>query len=320
MQRRTVLNWGAAAWAAQAVQASANSGPITFYVGFSAGSPVDVLARRVAEGVGKQLSRTVIVENKPGASGVLAMSALQQAPANGLHYVITPTTLLTLYPHTYTKLPYNSADFSAVAPICEFDAAVAVSAKHPASRMSEFLPWARSLGRPVTCGVVALGSPPHLLALLLSAHEKFPLEPIVYRGVPQMTQDLVQGSPDMAISLHLSFSELSRAGRLRVLASSGAQRGSLLPDVPTFQEARISMPEIYEWFGVFGRAGAPHSALADVAGAVTVTVRDRETKTAIESLGMRALTRDTTWATEQMRREASSWGDLVQRTGFKPLS
>lgn len=292
-----------------------------FLYGFPAGSSGDIVARRVAERVaGTPYARSAaVVENKPGAGGRIALDGLKQAAPDGATLCLSPFSCTSLYPHIYTKLGYDPvADFVPVSIAALMFHGLAVGPIVPASVKSvgEFLAWARANPKNASYGSPAAGSTPHFIGALLGLNNGVELRHVPYRGsVPGVT-DLVGGQIASMVTPSGDFIANHKAGKLRVLATSGARRSPYLPDVPTFAEQGMPEFTVEEWFGFYARAGTPAGIVAVANAAINQALKD---SALVEGLGTVGLIAQGSTAAEMaasQKREFERWGPLIKKVGF----
>jgi tripartite-type tricarboxylate transporter receptor subunit TctC len=312
ISRRHLLMSGTTLLAMPAlVRAQAVDAP-KFLYGFPAGSAGDITARRVAEKVaGTSYARNAaVVENKPGAGGRLALDALKASPADGSVLCMTPFSALAIYPHVYRKLSYDPfADFVPVSMSAVMHHGLAVGPMVPATvkTVKDFLAWAKANPNDASYGSPGAGSTPHFLGALLGLNAGVELKHVPYRGsVPGIT-DVVGGQLAAMVTPAGDFLSYHKAGKLRLLATSGKARLPFSIDVPTFAEQGFSDIMLEEWFGFFAPAKTP---------APVVALTD---KSVIEGLGVVGLIAQGSSGedlTRSLRAENERWGPLVKRIGF----
>lgn len=229
----------------------------TIVTGFAAGGTSDTICRRVAQKMQPDYARAVVVENRTGAGGQIAIGYVKGRPADGATILQTPTSMLTIYPHIYKKLPYDPvADLTPVTVGCVFDFGFAVGPAVPASVKSvkDFLAWAKANPAGANFGSPAAGSTPHFVGALIGKSGGVELKHAAYRGTQPAMLDLLGGNisavsgPIGDITQHLS------TGKVRILSVSGEKRSRFAPDVPTLKEQGIDV-EIGNWRGVYGAPG-----------------------------------------------------------------
>ncbi|WP_043458544.1 Bug family tripartite tricarboxylate transporter substrate binding protein [Azohydromonas australica] len=296
---------------------------LTVYVGYPAGGSPDLVARTVAPRLSQALQQKVIIDNRAGAGGGIAMDVLRKAPADGSALVLTPSPPLTINPFVYPRLAYNAfSDFTPVCRVVTFDLALAVPATHPAKTMREFVEWAKKNPNLASYGVPGLGSTPHFLGYLIAQASGIDYRVIGYRGGPQMSGDLIGGQLPSAIGVLSTFLQDHRTGKVRVLATAGASRSSLLPDVPTLAEAlgTSAIRDVMtatEWYGLMAPAGTAPSVIASLNAAVEDVLREPKLVQQLTSQGHDpALLRGAAFG-DLIRKDQDRWRAVVKESGFK---
>jgi tripartite-type tricarboxylate transporter receptor subunit TctC len=323
IQRRQLMLLGAAA-ALPAVTRAQATLPIEqpkFFYGFPAGSAGDICARRVAERVGgtPYAKNAAVVENKPGAGGRLALDALKTSPPDGSALTMAQASALTIYPHIYTKLSYDPfADFVTVAISSVMQHGLAVGPMVPESVKSvrDFLAWAKANPDKANFGSPGAGSTPHFIGALLGLNGGVDLKHVPYRGsVPGVT-DVLAGQIASMVTPAGDFLQHHRAGKLRLLATSGRTRLPFAPDVPTFAEQ--GQPELVaeEWFGFYAPARTPASVVAAANAAITKALADRAVIDGLAAVGLIAQGSTPDEQLRSQRAEFERWAPLVKRIGF----
>lgn len=299
--------------------AQAQSGAVlSMLVGFPAGATPDVIARVVARAMEPSLKRTAIIDNRAGAAGQLALSALKKVTALNDAVAFTPLAALTIYPSTYASLPYDPvADFAPVCTVCTTDTALVVAADHPAHNVSEFVQWCKTNPNKANVGNPGSGSPADFATWMLANASGAPLVRVPYRVPPQITQEIIGGSLAGGIASSSLFAELVKSGRLRVLATSGMKRSLLFPNAPTFIEAGYTDVAVEDWFALYVRKGTPAATINALASSTRDAANDPQVVASLTSLGLALDVRDADWLAELVRKERARWQELVVRAKFK---
>ncbi len=286
-------------------------------VGFPPGGATDTVARRLADKLRGKIAANVLVENRPGAGGQLAVTALKSFPADGSTLLFTPPAPFAIYPFTYKKLAYAPEDVVPVSLVCNFAFAIAVGPAVPASvrSLKEFLDWARQNPTMANFGSPAAGAPPHLVASMLSLNAGVPLTHVPYRGDAPGLQDLMGGQVSAYSSTLGSFMPHLRSGKMRLLAVSGPARSPFAPDTPTYREQGFPI-DITEWFGLFAPAGTPAAAVQQIAATVREAVAQPDFVKSLADFGMAAHATTPTALSNQLRQETEFWRNEVRRIGF----
>ncbi len=289
--------------------------------GFPAGGTADATSRRVADKLaGSAYTKNgAVVENKTGAAGRIAVEAVKSAPADGSVLLLTPYSMMSLYPHIYSKLSYDPvADFVPVGIASALTHGLAVGPLVPDSvkTVKDYLAWAKANPKDASYGSPAAGSTPHFLGALLGLNNGVDLKHIPYRGSIPGVADMIGGQLASMFTPHGDFLANHKAGKIRILATSGAKRSPFVPEVPTFVESGFPDLVVEEWFGFYAPAKTPAATVANANAAIVAALKD---KTVIDSLAIQGLTPIGSSPQEQarsQRAEFERWGPLIKRIGF----
>lgn len=316
--RRHLLRASTAVLAASALPrlARAQSGqPIKLMVGFAAGGSTDNTARLVAEQLRAALGRTVVVENRAGAGGRLMLELAKNAKPDGDTLVFVPHGAMTLFQHIYRNLRYSPDDYAPVARVSISDFGLATGPATNAKTMAEYLAWARDPAHKAAFGSPGVGTAPNFLGELLAKRAKLSLTHVGYRGAAPAVVDVMGGAISLAIVPVADLLQHHQAGKLRILATLGAQRSTFLPKVPTLKESGIDL-ESEAWFGLYAPAGTPTSVINGFNDAVR-----KGMPTLTEPLARMGMVPAPSSPAELARiaqAESAFWAQAVKETGFKP--
>ncbi|WP_406625372.1 tripartite tricarboxylate transporter substrate-binding protein [Acidovorax sp. SDU_ACID1] len=237
------------------------SGPIRIFVGFTPGSPSDVLARGLADKLSKASGQTCIVDNKPGAGGLLAVKSLLQAPADG-HSLLVVSASHAAAPAVTRNLGFDPArDLAAITRIANVPSLLVVSPKLGVSTLQMLLDRLKKEPGALNFSSPGTGSANHFAAEHLLALVKAKATHIPYRGVPEAASAIVAGDCHFSFIPAPNALALVESGRLQVLATSTGTRAQAFPSIPTVAEAGVSQYEFDPWFGVLTQAAVPAQAL-----------------------------------------------------------
>jgi tripartite-type tricarboxylate transporter receptor subunit TctC len=289
-------------------------------VGFPPGGTVDAVARRVAEKLRGNYAKTVVVENKPGAGGRLAVEELKRSAPDGTTLLVTPAAMITLYPHVYTKLAYGVDDVTPVSTVAQVAFAFGVGPAVPESvkNIKDFLAWAKANPAMANYGSPGAGSPPHMEGALLSKESGVELRHVPYRGSAPGIQDLLGGQVTAFSSPIGDYLPHLKSGKLRVLATSGAARSRFAPDVPTYTEQGFKALEMVEWYGLFLPAKAAPEVVQRAATAVRTAMTSPDMAEGLAAFGMEVQVSSPAELTKAVNDENAAWGPIIKKVGFTP--
>ena len=289
--------------------------------GFPVGGTADTTSRRVGDKLaGSTYSRNAaMVENKTGAGGRIAIEAVKNAHPDGSTLLLSAYSMLLIYPHIYRSLSYDTfKDFAPVSIASVLSHGLAVGPMVPASvkNVKDFLAWCKANPDRANYGSPAAGSTPHFLGALLSLESGVAMQHVAYRGsVPGVT-DVIAGQISAMFTPHGDFLANHRAGKLRILATSGKQRSLFVPDIPTFAEQGFSGLTVEEWFGFFAPAKTPANVIATANAAINNALKDKGVVDSLALQGLSPLGSSPDEMAKEMRRLYEQWGPIVKRIGF----
>ena len=289
-------------------------------VGYPPGGPTDTIARLVAERLRGAYAPQVIIDNRAGAAGRLGVEAAKAAQPDGATMLMTPGTVLTIFPHVYQRTTRYDAltDFVPVSPICASPYAFVVRANHPARDPTGFAVWARQQGDAVPFASPAAGAGPHFFGVKMARNLGVQLTHVPYRGSAPALQDLIAGQvPAVAVQVG-DVAEFHRAGQVRILAVSSAERLTSLRDVPTFAELGQGDLTSDEWFGLLLPARTPAPLVEGLHRAIVAAAGTPDLQEALARLEYRASTSSPEDFTRRIRTEREHWAPIVRESGFKP--
>jgi len=289
--------------------------------GFPVGGSADTTSRRIGDKLaGSSFTRNgAIVDNKTGAGGRIAIEAVKNAAPDGSSLLLSAYSMLLIYPHIYRSLSYDPfKDFIPVSTASVLAHGLAVGPMVPASvkTVKDFLAWCKANPDRANYGSPAAGSTPHFLGALLSLESGVAMQHVAYRGsVPGVT-DVIGGQIAAMFTPHGDFLANHRAGKMRILATSGKQRSVFVPDVPTFAEQGFSGLTVEEWFGFFAPAKTPANIVASANAAINAALKDKGVVDSFALQGMSPLGSSPEDMAKEMRRLYEFWGPIVKRIGF----
>jgi tripartite-type tricarboxylate transporter receptor subunit TctC len=310
-----------AAWLPARAQALSTSLPDSarILVGFPPGGAPDIIARRLGEQLAGKLARAVVVENKPGAAGRIAVDAARQAPADGLTLLLNPAGVLTINPHTYKKLNYDPfKDFAPLSLAAQVDFGFGVGPAVPGEvkSIADFARWAKANPGKVSYGSPAAGSPPHFVGDAMSRALGLEMTHVPYRGGAPALNDLMGGQLAAAVLTLGDMIQHEKAGRLRLLAGSGPSRSKFAPELPTFAEQKVPGLEVRDWFAVYIAGQATPEVLARAAPLVRAATASPAYVQALAVASLDAASCSPQELDKLARADFERWAPIVKASGF----
>ncbi|NYT36486.1 ABC transporter substrate-binding protein [Allopusillimonas soli] len=317
--RRRQLMIAAAASAACLIPSAAFAGNdrvVRMLVGFSPGGAVDLVARALADAM-KASGYTVVVENKAGAGGRIATDALLSA-TDDYTILVTPDGNLTLYPHIYRNLRYQRVDLAPISTISEFDFGFAVGAQSPARALSDYLSLAKSDAAMASYGIPGTGTAMQFLGAMLARETGVPLTPVPYKGGAVALADTIGGIIPALITTTPNLIPMHKAGKIRILATSGAQPSSRLESVPTFASLGYADLTLIGYFAAFCRANTPQKIVSELNAAISQAVQSTSFQDTMNRLDFKAISSTPQALTSRMENEDKFWDRVVRKSGYTP--
>jgi len=291
--------------------------PVHILVGFAAGGTADLIARVVAEKLKDTLGQPVIVENRPGAAGRIAADAVKSAPPDGATIMVMPIGPMAVVPHTLKSISYDTLkDFTPIGLGATFQFALAVGPQSGARSWSEFIGWVKANPAKASYATSAAGSLPHFIGVLLSREIGVDMVHIAYKGSAAYVNDLIGGQVPAAIDAVADLTELHRAGRVRILATSGAARSPVLPDVPTFSELGLKNVVATGWFGFFAPANTPKAVVDTLNRGINKALASPDVVERLAKIGMDPATGTPEEFARIVAADYAKWGPIVKASGF----
>jgi tripartite-type tricarboxylate transporter receptor subunit TctC len=287
--------------------------------GSAGGSAPDIVARRVAEQLTGRYAKSTIVENRPGAAGRIAVNALKLAPADGSTLLLAAVSVVSLNPLLYTKLGYDpEVDIRPVSLAAEMPLALAVGPAVPQNVGSarELVEWMRGNPALANIGSPGAGSLPHLLEAMLFRQADVRWTHVPFKGGPPAVTALLGGQIAAVILPEAILSPHRTTGKLRVVATSGAQRSLHMPDVPSFVEQGYRDLVVLERFALFMSGRVPPATIEAAAQAIRLAIAQPALARAFAALGMVAVASTPAGLTAKIAAEKRSWESVVRSTGI----
>ena len=292
--------------------------PIRIIVPFATGGPTDIAARVMAPFLTDFLKRTVIVENKAGATGAIGTELVARAPADGNTILFGTSSSMGSAPVMTAKLPFDVVkDFIPIGTVATIDNVLVVHPGVPAANLREFVAYARANPGKVAFGSSGVGSTYHLGSELFAVQTGTKLNHVPYKGAGPAAQDLLAGHIQMMMDALNSAAPNIKAGKVRALGIANLKRNAELPDVPTLAEQGVSGGEFHQWLAFFLPAGTPRAVADKLNADLNRVLANPEVKERFAKLGMQAAPGTPEELAATLRADLARWSKVVKEANIK---
>ena len=314
MHRRTLaLAAVAAALLAGTVHAQ-DKPPLKILVGFPPGGSADVIARLVGDALRDDFS-PVVVENRPGAGGRIALAAVKNAKPDGQTVIVLPSGPMVLFPHVYKKLEYDAVrDFTPVSLLARFQFGVVSGPASNVKTVAEMLAKAKADPKGATYGSAGSGTLPHFMGVMMEQVTGVPFTHVPFQGSSPANTALLGGHVGYKFDVVSETAELHHAGKVRIIGVTGSKRDPQVPDVPTLKEQGIAM-EATAWFAMYAPAGLPPATLARLEKAVAGAIHKPALQERLQKLGYEPVGSGSAELAAAQRADLARWEKPIKATG-----
>lgn len=293
------------------------SKPVRILVPYAAGGAVDVLARTLGQSLSKTWGQQPVIENRPGAGGIIASQALTQSAPDGYTLILVASGH-PLNQFFYPKLPYDTfKDFTAISEIAYSPLAIVVSKNSPVKNLQELLAAARDKPESLSYGMSGNGTSAHLAGELLNHMGKVKIQSIPYKGGAPALTAVIAGEIPISVNPLPEVVGQLEGNTVRALAVTTAQRSKALPDVPTVAEAGIPGYDASVWWGFLGPAGMAPDIVAKIHADLAAALKDPVVVTALEKMGATPVGNSPKDFDAFMRAEAAKWEPVLKEANIK---
>jgi tripartite-type tricarboxylate transporter receptor subunit TctC len=299
-------------------QANYPTRPVRIIVPSSPGGGTDILSRLVAPGFSERLGQTAVVDNRPGAGSIIGNDIVAKSPPDGYTLLMGISTLAIL-PSMHKKLPYDA--MRDLAPITQVIAAPNILVVHPSlpvKSVKDLIAFAKKHPGELNYGSAGLGTNPHLSMELFLSMTGIKMVHIAYKGLGPALVDLVAGHVVAATSTMLAGLPHVKAGRLRALATTGAKRSAVLPDLPTVAEAGVPGYEAVQWYGLFAPGKTPQPIITKLHDAMVGALKSPAIGDKLKIDGAEAVGSTPEEFGRFLSSETQKWGKVVRAAGIQP--
>ncbi len=325
-RRHTLKALGAAALSATfgvtlplAAQAQAfPDRPVRIVVPFAAGNTLDTALRVVAEEFKKNTGQPLLIDAKPGGSGILAAQTVAQAAPDGYTLLLSNTSMMTINPHTFAKLPYDpEKSFKSVTNFLGASMVMAVHPSVPANNVKEFVDYTKANKGKVSFASFTAGNSSHFAGVILNQRAGIDMTHVPFNGTPPAVQNLVGGQVQAAFLPLLAVKPHLEAGKVKVLAVTSPQRSPLMPQVATFREQGYPDLDIYIWAAISAPAGTPDAVVSRLNAEFVKALGNAEVKEKWRAWDFETLPSTPDELNRFMQADSRRWAEAVRISGFK---
>jgi len=321
-RRELLIALIALAWATQVTAADSGQSypnrPVRFIVPFAPGGSTDTLARTVGQKLGEALGEQVVVDNRSGGNGNIGTDLVAHAAPDGYTILLGYIANLAIGPSLYAKLPFDPVkDLEPVTQLAVAPNILVVHPSVPAKNFKEFIAYAKANPQKVNFASAAVASPGHLAGELLNHAAGIHMQHVPYKGSGQAVVDLVGGQVQVMVSGMSSVMPHIKAGRLRALAVTGAQRSPAVPDIPTIAESGFPKFEATAWYGVLVPARTPKAIVTRLHDEIVRALKMPDVKERLESVGFEIVGSTPEAFGAYIKSEIVKWAPVVKASGAK---
>lgn len=293
-------------------------GPVRVVVPYPPGGSTDRVARIVADKLQANLGVPVVVDNRTGAGGRLAAQQLRGTPANQNVLLVANPAVMVVAPLVFKDNGYDpEKDFVPLSYVNDYDFGLAVASAVPVKELSHLLAWLRANPEQSNFGVPATGSLPHFFALMMGEKAGVKAQVVGYRGSGPLLTDLIGGQVPVAFDTLDTQVQQHQAGKIRILASSGAKRSPYTPNVPTFKEAGLDLVAS-GWNAFYAPASMPAAKADAFSAAIQAVMRDPQTQRLFTESMMTPVVSTRQQTEAMLRAYRAQWAPVVQKSGYQP--
>ena len=293
------------------------SRPVRLIVPFPGGGSADTLARVIGQELQERLGQPFVVENRTGAGGNIGTDAVAKAAPDGATILVTPSSI-AIAPALYTKLTWDPVkDFEPVTLVGSIPMVVVVHPTFPAKTLSELIVQAKARPGQISYASAGFGTTNHLAVELFKTQTGIDLVHVPYRGNPLAIVDVIAGQVPVFFDFVLTGAPHVKSGSVRALATTGARRSSVLPDVPTAIEAGVAGFEASTWFGFYAPAGTPRDIVARLNSEIGAILANPAVRQKLAGLGVEPMQSGPETLAKLTKDDLAKWGPIIQKAGIK---
>lgn len=317
--RRTFLKGSLAVVLAMSLGQAAMAGDVVrMVVAFPAGGPADALARAISRQLETELKRTVIIDNRPGANGAIAVSAVTKGPADGSVFFLSSAGAIVINPSLYKNLSYHpERDLMPVSLVVTTPQVLVVPLQSKIGSAKDLVAQSRA-GRPVSLASSGIGSMPHMAIELFKASTSAEFLHVAYKGAAPAITDTIGGQVDAFFGDASGLVPFIEGKKLKPVAVTTAKRLPYLPDVPTLDESGIKGVHAENWYGMMVPAGTPQKVVQTLNEAIRKTLESKDVKASLAKMGLTPAPSTAAEFAGRIRADGAKWSKLIAERNVKP--
>lgn len=293
--------------------------PLRLIVPFPPGGAADILARGISPELSGKLRQQVVVDNRPGANGIIGFELVARSPADGYTLLLGFTTGVAINPLLVSKVSYDpEKDFAPISMLSRTPMTLIVSPSFPANSVKDLIALAKASPGRIAYASPGTGNPNHIAGELFKSLASVDLVHVPYKGAGPVMTDVIGGHIPVAfVTLAAALPQL-RAGKLKSLAITSDRRWPALPDVPTMHEAGIRGLEVVEWFGILAPAGTPGIVISRLNEEVVTAVRSAGIQARLTEQGLEPVVTTSDEFRTVIRSDIVKWSKAIKQMGISP--
>jgi tripartite-type tricarboxylate transporter receptor subunit TctC len=287
------------------------SGPVRILVPFSAGGSTDVLARTIGQGLGTLWKQSVVIDNRPGAGGMIAAEVEAKSPPDGYTLMLASGSMFTVNQFIYKKLPYKASDFSYITTVASNPMVVAVAPSLPVSNVKELIAYGKTHHPTLNFGSAGIGSQVHMADAAFAGAAGIPMVHVPYKGEVLALNDLMADRVQVVLCNIAAGMPFMKGKTIKVLAVTGPQRSNSWPNIPTVSEAGLPGFNVTGWFALVAPAGTPANIVNKIQQDVVKVLAQPDTRQHLSLLGMDPVGDTPQQLQAKIAKESVKWQKVV---------
>jgi len=287
------------------------SQPVRLLVPFTAGGSTDVLARAVGQALGTLWKQSVVIDNRPGAGGMIAAEVEAKAPPDGYTLMLASGSMFTVNQYIYKHVPYSARDFSYISTVASNPMVVAVAPSLPVSNVKELIAYGKAQHPKLNFGSAGIGSQVHMADAAFAGAAGIPIVHVPYKGEVLALNDLMADRVQVVLPNMAAALPFMKGKTVKVLAVTGAHRSSAWPDIPTVSEAGMPGFNVTGWFALVAPAGTPAAVIAKIQQDTVKVLAEPEVRRRLAVLGMDPVGDTPQQLQSRIAAESAKWQKIV---------